>query len=63
MAKQSAKTKKKAETTLRLEMCDELWDTLYDFKSEPIPYEPGRKICIRVVSQFGEESSKVITME
>lgn len=63
MAKQSAKTKKKAETTLRLEMRDELWDTLYDFKSEPIPYEPGRKICIRVVSQFGEESSKVITME
>lgn len=63
MAKQSAKTKKKAETTLRLEMCDELWDTLYDFKSEPIPYEPGRKICIRVVSQFGEESSKVITMK
>lgn len=63
MAKQSAKTKKKAETTLRLEMCDELWDTLYDFKSEPIPYKPGRKICIRVVSQFGEESSKVITME
>lgn len=63
MAKQSAKTKKKAETTLRLEMCDELWNTLYDFKSEPIPYEPGRKICIRVVSQFGEESSKVITME
>lgn len=63
MAKQSAKTKKKAESTLRLEMQDELWDTLYDFKSEPIPYEPGRKICIRVVSQFGEESSKVITMK
>lgn len=63
MAKQSAKTKKQAETTLRLEMQDELWDTLYDFKSEPIPYEPGRKICIRVVSQFGEESSKVITMK
>lgn len=63
IAKQSAKTKKQAETTLRLEMQDELWDTLYDFRSEPIPYEPGRKICIRVVSQFGEESSKVLTME
>ena len=63
IAKQSAKTKKQAEATLRLEMQDELWDTLYDFKSEPIPYEPGRKICIRVVSQFGEESSKVITIE
>ena len=63
IAKQSAKTKKQAEATLRLEMQDELWDTLYDFRSEPIPYEPGRKICIRVVSQFGEESSKVITMK
>lgn len=50
MAKQRAKTKKKAETTLRLEMCDELWYTLYNFKSEPIPYEPGRKIRIRVIS-------------
>ena len=62
LGKAGAKTKKKAESTLRLEMCDELWDTLYDFKSERIPYEPGRKVCIRVISQFGEESSKVLTM-
>ena len=55
--------KKKAERTLRLEFNDEIWDTLYDFKSESIPYEKGKKIAVRVVSQFGEESTKVLTME
>ena len=62
LAKACAKTKKSAEATLRIEMEDELWDTLYGFKSEPIPYKPGRRICVRVVSQFGEESSKVLEM-
>lgn len=42
---------------------DELWDTLYGFTSEPMSYEPGRKVAVRVVSQFGEESSKILTME
>ena len=54
--------KKKAERTLRLEFNDEIWDTLYDFKSEPILYEKGKKIAVRVVSQFGEESTKVLEM-
>lgn len=54
--------KKKAERTLRLEFNEEIWDTLYDFKSEPIPYEKGRKVAVRVVSQFGEESTKVLEM-
>ncbi len=62
LAKSSAKTKKNAETTLHLELEDELWDTLYSFRSEKMPYEAGRKIAVRVVSQFGEESSKVLTM-
>lgn len=59
----SAKTKKKAETTLKLELSDEVWDTLYDFRSSAIERRPGRKICVRVVSQFGEESSKVLTIK
>lgn len=59
----SAKTKKKAETTLRLILNDEVWDTLYDFRSSSFEARPGRKICVRVVSQFGEESSKVLTIE
>ena len=54
--------KKKAERTLRLEFNDEIWDTLYDFKSEPIPYDKVKKIAVRVVSQFGEESTKVLEM-
>ena len=59
----SALAKKKAERTLRMEFSDELWGTLYSFRSEPIKYCTGRKIAVRVVSQFGEESTKVITME
>ena len=55
--------KKKAERTLRLEFNEEVWDTLYGFKSEPIQYEKGKQIAVRVVSQFGEESTKVLTME
>lgn len=61
VAKQNAK--KKAELTLKLEFNDELWDNLYGFKSEPISYEKGKKIAVRVVSQFGEEATKVLVME
>ncbi|MBQ0076489.1 MAG: site-specific DNA-methyltransferase [Bacteroidales bacterium] len=62
LAKASQKTKKQAESTLRLEFNDEIWETLYGFESAPIPYEKGRRIAVRVVSQFGEESTKVITI-
>lgn len=58
----SAVTKKNAERTLKLVFNDELWDTLYGFRSEPLKFEKGRKVAVRVVSQFGEESSKVLTM-
>lgn len=54
--------KKKAERTLRLEFNEEVWDTLYGFQSESIPYEKGKKIAVRVVSQFGEESTKILEM-
>ena len=54
--------KQRAERTLRLEFNEKIWDTLYDFKSEPIPYEKGKKVAVRVVSQFGEESTKVLEM-
>ena len=56
----SALTKKKAERTLRMEFSDELWDTLYSFRSEPILYKKGTRLAVRVVSQFGEESTKII---
>ncbi|MGI6222017.1 MAG: site-specific DNA-methyltransferase [Prevotella sp.] len=56
-------TKKKAEFTLRLKFNDEIWDRLYDYKSEPIEYRQGRKIAVRVVSQFGEEATKILEMK
>jgi len=59
----SLTTKKKAEHTLRLELDEDVWDTLYGFESEPLQYRPGHKIAVRVISQFGEESSKVIELK
>ena len=59
----SAKAKKKAETTLRLTLNDEVWETLYGFRSSAIERRPGRKVCVRVISQFGEEASKVLVIE
>ena len=55
-------TKKNAESTLHLHLNEELWDTLYDFRSQPIEKRQGRKIAVRVISQFGEESTKVLTI-
>ena len=49
--------------TLRMEFPEDVWDTLYDFRSAPIKYEKGRKLAVRVISQFGEESTKVITLD
>lgn len=60
--KSSASTKKNAQDTLRMEFAEEIWENLYGFTSEPIHFEKGRKVAVRVISQFGEESSKVITM-
>jgi len=49
--------------TLRMEFPEEVWNTLYDFRSAPIKYEKGRKLSVRVISQFGEESTKVIALD
>lgn len=49
--------------TLRMEFPEEVWNTLYDFRSAPIKYEKGRKLAVRVISQFGEESTKVIALD
>lgn len=55
-------TKAKAQKTLRIELDDVAWDRLYGFQSHPIEFRKGRKIAVRVVSQFGEESMKVILL-
>ena len=60
LAKQ--KTKKNAERTLRVELDEEAFDLLYGFRSHPIERRAGRKVAVRVVSQFGEESMKVLAI-
>ena len=59
LAKQA--TKRKAELTLKIELDDEAFDRLYGHISHPIAVKKGQKIAVRVVSQFGEESTKVVT--
>lgn len=61
MAKQS--TKAKAEKTLRIEIDDDAFDRLYGHLSHPIEVKKqGHRLAVRVISQFGEESTKVIEL-
>lgn len=56
-------TKRKAERTLHIELDDEAFDRLYGHISHPIEIKKkGQKIAVRIISQFGEESTKVITV-
>lgn len=57
-----AKTRKKVENTLKIEIDDEAFDRLYGFISHPISTRPGQRVAVRVVSQFGEESTKVLSL-
>jgi len=56
------KTKRKVERTLKIEIDEEAFDKLYGFKSHRFAVNPGQKIAVRVISQFGEESTKVIAI-
>ncbi|MBN3036186.1 MAG: site-specific DNA-methyltransferase, partial [Bacteroidales bacterium] len=56
-----ARSRKNAEKTLRIEIDEEAFDRLYGYTSHPIEIKsPEQKIAVRVVSQFGEESMRVI---
>jgi adenine-specific DNA-methyltransferase len=57
-----ASTKKAAEQTLKIELDDEAFERLYGFVSHPVPATKGRKLAVRVISQFGEESTKVMVL-
>jgi hypothetical protein len=50
---------KKAGQTLKLEIDDEALGRIYGHKSNPFPVKKGQKIAVRVISQFGEETTKV----
>lgn len=54
------KVKKNAEDTLKIEIDDEAFDRLYGFESHPFAAKKGQKVAVRVISQFGEESMKVL---
>jgi adenine-specific DNA-methyltransferase len=56
-------TKKKVEKTLKIEIDDEAFDRLYGHISHPIEIKKkGQKIAVRIISQFGEECTKVISL-
>lgn len=54
------KTKRNVERTLKIELDDEAFDRLYGFESHPIQLKENQKIAVRVISQFGEESTKIL---
>jgi adenine-specific DNA-methyltransferase len=54
-------TKKKTQKTLRIEIDDEAFENLYGHESRPVEVKKGQKIAVRVISQFGEETTKVLT--
>ncbi len=57
----TASTKKRAEQTLRIEIDEEAFDRLYGSVSHPIVVKKaGQKIAVRCISQFGEETTKVL---
>jgi adenine-specific DNA-methyltransferase len=61
LAKES--TKKKVEKTLKIEIDDEAFDRLYGHVSHPIEIKKkGQKVAVRIISQFGEECTKVIQL-
>ena len=58
----AASIKKNAERTLKIEMDDEAFERVYGHVSHPVPYAKGKKLAVRVISQFGEECTKVLTL-
>ena len=60
LAKQA--TKKNAERTLKIEIDEEAFDRLYRCTSHPIEVKENHKIAVRIISQFGEESMKVLSV-
>jgi adenine-specific DNA-methyltransferase len=58
-----AATKKKAERTLKVEIDDEAFTRIYGHKSRPFPVKRGQRIAVRVISQFGEETTKVLEVK
>jgi len=54
---------KKAEHTLKIEIDDEAFSRVYGHTSRPFAVKQGQKIAVRVISQFGEETTKVLELK
>ncbi|PIS27846.1 MAG: site-specific DNA-methyltransferase, partial [Candidatus Marinimicrobia bacterium CG08_land_8_20_14_0_20_45_22] len=55
--------KHKAEKTMKIEIDDEAFDRLYGHVSHPIEIKKSdQKIAVRVISMFGEETTKVVAV-
>lgn len=54
--------KKKAEKTLKIEIDEDAFARLYGHQSHPFPVTKGQQIAVRVISQFGEETTKAISI-
>jgi adenine-specific DNA-methyltransferase len=46
-----------------VEIDDEAFSRTYGYKSHPFPVKKGQKIAVRVISQFGEETTKVLEVK
>jgi len=53
-------TRRKAEQTLKIQIDDEAFSLVYGHQSHPFPVKPGQRLAVRVISQFGEETTKVL---
>ena len=51
-----------ASTTMAVSSYATLPMAVYGFRSHPIPATRGRRVAVRVISQFGEESTKVVVL-
>lgn len=58
----AASAKKTAERTLKIELDDEGFARVYGYISHPITVARGQRVAVRIISQFGEESIKVLAL-
>ena len=58
-----AAAKRKAEQTLKIQIYDDAFARIYGHKSHPFPVKKGQKVAVRVISQFGEETTKVLEVK
>ncbi|MBF9239771.1 hypothetical protein I2I05_20425 [Hymenobacter sp. BT683] len=54
--------RQKIASQLRLVLDEDAFDRLYGFESHPIPATPGRRLAVRIISQFGEECTRVLSI-